>query len=37
MSIKVLQRFLVFAAEFNIAPTPENLKKFKKLQDVQHV
>lgn len=31
MSIKVLQKFLVFAKEFEIEITTENLKKFKKL------
>lgn len=31
MSIKVLQKFLKFAKEFDIETTTENLKKFKKL------
>ncbi len=30
MSIKALQQFIIFAREFSIELTAENLKKFKK-------
>ena len=31
MSIKILQKFIVFAKEFGIETTAENLKRFNKL------
>lgn len=37
MSIRTLNQFIALAREFNINLTWENLKKFRKLQEVLYV